>query len=50
MLDAQPLERPPDLRQVLPIDRLAGLGGVEIMVASIGIEREKIPTIDFKAL
>src|SRR5260370_33252667 len=41
VLDAQPLERPADLRQPAAIDRLAGLGGDEVMAAAVGVETER---------
>jgi hypothetical protein len=40
MLDAQPLERPPDLRRLLAVDR-AGLGGEKVMGAPVRIEAER---------
>ena len=38
MLDAEPIERTAHLGEALPIDRFAGLGGVKIMAAPIGVE------------
>ena len=40
MLDAQPLERPPDLRRLLAVDR-ASLGGEKVVGAPVGIKAER---------
>jgi hypothetical protein len=40
MLDAQPLERPPDLRRLLAVDR-AGLGGEKVVGAPVRIKAER---------
>jgi hypothetical protein len=41
MLDAQPPERPADLRQPAAIDCLAGPQRHEVMAAAIGLEAER---------
>jgi hypothetical protein len=41
VFDAEPIERTAHLREPLPVDRLTGLGGVEVMAAAIRVEARR---------
>ena len=41
MLDPQLLQRAPDLGRMIAVDHPAGLGGVKIMRAAVGVEAHR---------